>query len=84
MTRYLKSRKDGWIFEWDEILAKNPACYEVSEQEAYPERFIPQEILEVAKTKRKGRKAIDLSAPEEEQPPTPPELAADAAKGWPR
>jgi len=84
MVRYLKSRKDGWIFEWDEILAKNPSCYEVTEEEAYPERFIPQEMLQIATTKRKGRKAIDLSVPEEETQPTPPELAADAARGWPK
>ena len=34
--RYLKSRKDGWIFEWDPILANNPSVYEVTEEEAYP------------------------------------------------
>lgn len=84
MTRYLKSRKDGWIFEWDEILAKNPACYEVTEQEAYPERFIPQEMVQLATAKRRGRKPIDLSSPEKETPPTPPELAAEAARGWPK
>lgn len=84
MIRYLKSRKDGWIFEWDAILAKNPLCYEVTEEEAYPERFIPQEILQVATAKRKGRKPIDLSTPEEETPPTSSELAADAARGWPK
>jgi hypothetical protein len=84
MTRYLKSRKDGWIFEWDEILAKNPLCYEVTEEEAYPERFSPQAILQVATTKRRGRKAIDISVPDEETPPTSPELAADAARGWPK
>ena len=84
MTRYLKSRKDGWIFEWDAILAGNPLCYEVTEEEAYPERFIPQAILQVATTKRRGRKAIDLSVPEEETPPTSPELSADAARGWPK
>jgi hypothetical protein len=84
VTRYLKSRKDGWIFEWDPILANNPLCYEVTEQEAYPERFIPPAILEVAVTKRKGRKPIELSTPEPEGPETPPELAAAAARGWPK
>jgi len=87
VTRYLKSRKDGWIFEWDPILAKNPLCYEVTEQEAFPERFIPvQQVEEVKKTKAKRKTKLDLDTIDipEEPDLTPPELAADAARGWPK
>jgi hypothetical protein len=89
MTRYLRNRRDGWIFEWDAILARNPAVEEVTEQEAYPERFIPTEIVEKVE-KRRGRKRK-----EEEQvtlwtddiPEAPgynnPELNAEASKGLP-
>lgn len=86
--RYLKSRKDGWIFEWDPILANNPNLYEVTEEEAYPERFIPTEVIarveEVAAKKgRKKREPIDLSTDDipEEPAYTNEELNAEASKG---
>ena len=88
MVKYLKSRKDGWIFEWDPILAKNPICYEVTEEEAYPERFIPVKQVEEAKKARAKRKTTldfgldDITADIPDL--TSPELAADAARGWPK
>lgn len=83
--RYLKSRIDGWIFEWDEILAKNSNLYEVTEEEAYPERFIPTEVIEKVEQKR-GRKRKDVvnlftdDIPEEPAY-TNDELNADASQG---
>ena len=83
--RYLKSRTDGWIFEWDEILAKNDKLYEVTEEEAYPERFIPTEVIEKVEQKR-GRKRKDVvnlftdDIPEEPAY-TNDELNADASQG---
>lgn len=89
MTRYLKNRKDGWIFEWDEILAKNPNVVEVTEQEAYPERFIPTETIEKI-AQRRGRKKqpteqLTLWTDDIPEPPgyTNPELNAEASKGLP-
>lgn len=86
--KYLKNRADGTIYEWDEILAKNPKCVEVSEEEAYPERFVRPEMVEaVEKVRKRTKKALDLTTEEvPEEPPTPtnPELAAEAAKGWPQ
>ncbi len=40
-ARYLRHRVDGFIYDWHPILADNPRLEEVSEQEAFPERFIP-------------------------------------------
>ena len=38
--RYLRNRVDGFIYEWSAQLAAHPKCEEVTEEEAYPERFI--------------------------------------------
>ena len=46
--RYLRNRRDGTIYHWNEILAENILCEEVTEEEAFPEKFIPK--------KQKGRK----------------------------
>ena len=61
--RYLRNIKDGFIYEWNEILASNPLCREVTEQEAYPERFITpaveEKIEEVAKTRAKRKSKLE-------------------------
>lgn len=85
MPRYLRNRNDGWIYEWDAILAANPICEEVSEEEAYPERFAKPEAVEKAKRGRKRKGTLDLSTDDipEEPAYTPPELAADASRRLP-
>jgi hypothetical protein len=85
--RYLKNKVDGTIYEWDEVLAKNPKCVEVSEQEAYPERFVQPAMTEaVEKVRKRTKKPLDLTTEEvpEAPPYTDPELASEAAKGWPQ
>ena len=77
--RYLRDR-NGFVYEWNEILAENPLCEEVTEEEAFPEKFIPK--------KQKGRKSgLKLETPETEIPAEPPyenaELNAEASKGLP-
>lgn len=85
--RYLKSRKDGWIFEWDPILAKNPSLYEVTEEEAYPERFIPTAAIEAvaAKRTRKKREPVNLFTADIPEEPgyTNDALNAEASRGLP-
>lgn len=78
--KYIRVRKDGFIYEYNDILAQNPECEVVSEEEAYPERFMPSHV-----TKRKNKNNLDLSTAEIPEPPvyTPPELAAEASKGLP-
>lgn len=84
--RYLRHKKDGFIYGWHPILAANELCEEISEQEAFPERFVPPHVtLDVVKAKqRKG--ALDLSTASIPEPPvyTPPELAADASRRLPK
>lgn len=63
--RYLRNKNDGFIYEWNEILAGNVLCEEVTEQEAYPERFITpaveERIEEVTKTRAKRKSKLDLA-----------------------
>lgn len=62
MTKqYIRVRSDGFIYEYSERLAVHPECEVISEQEAYPERFITpaveEKIAVLVSTKRPaGRK----------------------------
>ena len=80
MARYLRSKNDGFIYDWNPILAENPLCEEVTEEEAFPEKFIPK--------KQRGRKSdLDLATPDEQIPEPPPvtneEVNLEASKGLP-
>jgi hypothetical protein len=71
--KYLKNKTDGTIYEWDEILAANPKCEEVTEEEAYPERFIKPEMAEtVEKVRKRTKKSLDLTTEEVPEPPPTP------------
>jgi hypothetical protein len=55
--RWLRHKKDGTIYNYNDVLSKNPAVEEVPEELAFPEKFIP--------AKQVGRKAkVDLSTNE--------------------
>jgi hypothetical protein len=79
--RYLRNKLDGFIYEWHPILANNALCEEVTEEEAYPERFINSSVEKA----RKRPKKLDLSSDDIVEPPvyTSPELAADASRNLP-
>lgn len=83
--RYLRNKRDGFIYEWHEILAANPLCEEVTEEQAFPERFVKPEVVEEVKKARIKRKgALDMSTELPAEPDmTMPELAAEAARGLP-
>jgi len=88
---FIRVKADGFIYDFNPILAKNPECEVVSEEVAYPERFIPpavvQQIAEGDKSiGRKKRGMLDLTtAGIPEAPPyTSPELAEEAARGMPK
>lgn len=75
--RYLRNKRDGTIYEWDAILAENKLCEEVTEEEAFPERFVP--------TTQKGRKSkIKLDTEEVPEAPTGSrDIDISASKGLP-
>jgi len=87
MTRWLKHRTDGTVYEWDHILDKHLKLIEVTEEEAFPEKFIPvAAIEEVAKKRtRKTRSPVNLHTDDipEELVYTNLELNAEASKGLP-
>jgi len=88
---YIRVKKDGFIYDYNEILAKNPGCEVIPEEIAYPERFVPPHAVErlavppKPKTTRRTKAALDLSTADipEAPPYTSPELAAEAARGMP-
>lgn len=87
---YIRVKSDGFIYDYNERMAVHPACEVVTEQEAYPERFITEEVaekieeLDKPKRGRKPRKGLDLATDIPEEPVyTDPELAAEASRGWP-
>jgi len=85
---YIRVKKDGFIYDYNEILAKNPGCEVITEEVAYPERAIPKHVpVEVvsAKVVVKRKAALDLSTTDIPEPPpyTSPELAAEASRGLP-
>lgn len=78
MARYLRGKKDGFIYDYTELLAENPMVEEVTEEEAFPEKFIPK--------KQTGRKSgLKLETPADEIPTEPAatndELNAEASRG---
>lgn len=85
MPRYLRNKRDGFIYEWDPILDKNPMCEEVTEEEAFPEKFLKPVVVEKVKRGRKKKGQLDLFTDDIPEPPdyTPPELAADASRRLP-
>jgi hypothetical protein len=85
--KYLRNKVDGFIYEWHPILAKNPRCEEVTEEEAFPERFVKPAQVETVKKTRVARKtkALDLSTDDFEEAFTyvSPEIEADASRNLP-
>jgi hypothetical protein len=85
--RYLRNNNDGFIYEWNPILAANSACEEVSEQELFPERFITpvveEQIEQVVKTRAKRKSKLDLATEEVPEAPlfSSEELNIDASRG---
>ena len=76
---YIRVRKDGTIYRMHPVLAKNPLCEVVPEEIAYPERFIPPKAA-----KRKSKLDLKTEDIPEEREYTSPELAEEAARGWPK
>lgn len=93
-TMYIRVKKDGTIYDYNEILAKNPGCEVVPEEVVFPERFVPEHVadrVEVPATAEKPKRtvrrkaAFDLVTADIPEPPpyTSSELAADASRGLP-
>lgn len=86
---FIRVKKDGFIYDYNEIMAANPACEVISEEVAFPERFIPAHAVEYVeevqkpKVKAKRKAALDLSTADIPEPPpyTSAELAEEVSRG---
>lgn len=87
MTRYLRNKVDGFIYGWNPILATNPKCEEVTEEEAFPEKFVrPEQVEKVKKTRAQRKtKPLDLSTDDTVENPqyVAPEIEQDASRNLP-
>ena len=45
MKIWLKHREDGSIYDWNEYLAKHPKLYEVTDEELFPEKYAPPQVI---------------------------------------
>lgn len=93
-TLWIRVKRDGYLFPYDEILAQRSDCEVIPEEVAFPEKFITpavQEAIERHTTEKKPRgrakKAapLDLATGDIPEAPqyTAPELSADASRGLP-
>ena len=116
---FVRVKKDGFLFDYCEMLAKHPSCEVVAEEIAFPERFVPAHAVErllppvaeaafvaapAVRLRGQGGKKVVKEAPivtkpedpaqailnlftddiPEEPKYTEPQLAKDAAKGFPK
>lgn len=74
--KFLKNKDTGFIYDWNKYLADEPNMVEVSEEEAYPERFVP-------KQQRERKSKVELETKDIPELPEIqfPELNAEASKG---
>lgn len=59
--RWLRHTDDGFIYGWTEDLAKHPKLREVSDEEAFPEKYIPTETT--ARITKGRAKPVKVEAP---------------------
>lgn len=87
MDKWLKHRADGYIFPWTDGLSKHPQLVEVTEEEAFPERFVkPEQVKRATKARADSkRKPVALSTDDIPEAPvySSPELNAEASQGLP-
>lgn len=86
MNKYLRVCGTDIIYPYNAILAANPNCEAVSEEEAFPEQFMPPAAKKY-RTHKTAALQEALSTPVDalEAPHiTDPALAAEAARGWPK
>jgi hypothetical protein len=59
--RWLRHTEDGFLYGWTESLAKHPKLREVSDEEAFPEKYMPTETT--ARITKGRAKPVKVEAP---------------------
>jgi hypothetical protein len=83
---FIRVKKDGFIYPYNEILSKNPGCEVVPEEIAFPERFVAPEVVEkVTKTRKKRGYGLSLSTEDVPEEPaySNSEVNLDASRKLP-
>ena len=84
--KFLRNKHDGTIYRWNPILAANADCEEVTEEEAFPEKFVSQKQVKRARAKQKETKTtLNLSTDDipEEPAYTNDDINAEASRNMP-
>lgn len=83
MTKYLRNKVDGFIYDWHPVLAKNKLCEEVTEEQAYPERFM--DAKQATKAVRNRKSALTLTTDDIDAGSVyvAPEINEDASRSLP-
>ena len=77
--RWLKHIDDGFIFGYTDGLATHLKLREVSEEEAFPEKFAPKQLMKKAAT-RKKKLVVSTDDIPQEPAYTSEELNQDASR----
>lgn len=81
MKVWLQHVEDGSLYDWHPILAKHPKLREVSDEELFPEKYAPPQIIaKMEAIKAKHTDQLDLFTdmiPEEPASEVNPELNAE-------
>jgi hypothetical protein len=86
--RWLRNIVDGSIYGWNEILANNPKCEEVTHEQAFPEQYAKPEVKRRISAARKGKKPplADevIVPPDNDLDNILEDLSVDASRGLPQ
>jgi hypothetical protein len=81
MKIWLKHKEDGSLYDWHPQLAKHPKLYEVTDEELFPEKYAPPQVLakmEAIKAKHTDQLPLFTDdIPEEPAPEANPDLSAE-------
>jgi hypothetical protein len=85
---YIRVKKDGFIYDYSEILSNNPDCEVITEEQAYPERFAnPEQVAKAVRGSRKRKYNVTDNLATEDIPKEPtysnPDVNLDASKDLP-
>jgi len=77
--KYLRNIRDGEIYRWNEILAKSPDTEEVTEEQAFPEKFMTKK-----QKSRKPKVNLNTDVLPDEPDTFSEELSEEASRGLPK
>lgn len=81
MKVWLRHVEDGSLYDWNEILAKHPKLREVTDEELFPEKYAPPQVIaKMEEIKAKRTEQLNLFTdliPEEPAPEVNAELNAE-------